>query len=205
MDAGLAAVRMSLADSPGGGGSLARRSEAPVTDAVIGPSVCDHRVIDEPSILSDLKARLAALHDRGAGEEEVPGGNATGDQLDAMRESMEILSDPEMAARVRAGRLAVAGAEVVSFEQLGGPSPTPDRWRVVLTAPVARELALMDQLSGAAVREMLVALAGSPAEHGRALGMGLVGVWSARTASHRILYAIAPSQRLVTVLTVDAH
>ncbi|MGI8904691.1 MAG: type II toxin-antitoxin system RelE family toxin [Solirubrobacteraceae bacterium] len=120
-----------------------------------------------------------------------------------MRESIEILSDPELAGRVRAGRLAVAGAEIVSYEELGGPTPAPEQWRVVLTAPVAHELEQMDQPRATGVRETLAALTRSPAEHGRALGMGLVGVWSVRGASHRILYAIQQEQRLVTVLTVD--
>ncbi len=166
--------------------------------------VCDHRLIVEPPILSNLKARLAALHDLEATPDAgAPGVPTPGEQLDAMRESMEILSDPELAARVRAGRHAVASAEVVGFEELGGPQPAPGQWRVVLTAPVARQLAQMDQLSGAAVREVLTALTNGPAERGRALGMGLVGMRSARGGSHRILYAMQGAQRLVTVVSLD--
>jgi mRNA-degrading endonuclease RelE of RelBE toxin-antitoxin system len=121
-----------------------------------------------------------------------------------MRESMEILSDPEMTARVRAGRRAVATADVVGLEELsGGSPPPPGPWRVVLTGPVARQLEERDVPAAMEVRQMLVTLATSPAEVGHALGMGLVGVWSAHAAAHRILYAIQERERLVTVLTVD--
>jgi mRNA-degrading endonuclease RelE of RelBE toxin-antitoxin system len=121
-----------------------------------------------------------------------------------MRESMEILSDPEMAARVRAGRRAVATADVVGLEELsGGFPPTPGPWRVVLTGPVARQLEEWGEPAATEVRQMLVTLAAGPAEQGHALGMGLVGVWSAHGTAHRILYAIQEGERLVTVLTVD--
>ena len=50
---------------------------------------------------------------------------------------------------------------------------------------------------------MLSALASRPAEAGRALGMGLAGVWSARVARQHVLYAIQEADRLVTVLTVS--
>jgi len=121
-----------------------------------------------------------------------------------MRESMEILSDPEMARRLRAGRQAVANADVVGLEEVsGGPPPTAGQWRVEVTGPIAREVAGMAEPPATAVREALAALAANPADQGRALGMGLVGVWSARGASHRILYAIHEGQRLVTVISVD--
>lgn len=167
-------------------------------------SVCEHPAIAKRPSLSDVQARLAALRNPGAARDEGAPGGATPQQLDAMRESMEILSDPEMAKRLRAGRRAVATADVLGLEQLsGGSPPPPGQWRVVLTGPVARQFAEMGEPSATEVRQMLAALATSPAQDGRALGMGLVGVWSARGASHRVLYAIQEAQRLVTVLTVD--
>jgi len=121
-----------------------------------------------------------------------------------MRESAEILSDPEMARRLRAGRQAVATADLVGLEEISdGSRPTASQWRVMLAGPIARELAEMREPSATAVRQMLDALTADPAEQGRALGMGLVGVRSARGASHRVLYAIQEGQRLVTVLSVD--
>lgn len=121
-----------------------------------------------------------------------------------MRESAEILSDPEMAMRLRAGRQAVATADLVELEEISGASqPAPSQWRVMLAGPIARELAEMGEPSATAVRQMLDTLTADPAEKGRALGMGLVGVWSSRGASHRVLYAIQDEQRLVTVLSVD--
>jgi len=166
---------------------------------------CDDPGIADPPSFSDVRARLAALRGEGAPRGEVaPSGGATPEQLDAMRETMEILSDPKMAMRVRAGRGAVASGDVVALdERSGGSLPTPGEWRVALTGPAARELAQSSEPSNTAVRELLRALAASPAERGRALGMGLAGVWSARDDSQRVLYAINEEQRLVTVLSVD--
>lgn len=121
-----------------------------------------------------------------------------------MRETMEILSDPKMAMRVRAGRAAVASGDVVALDEpSAGSPPTPGEWRVALAGPVARELAQSGEPPSTAVREVLRALAANPAERGRALGMGLVGVWSAREESQRVLYAMHEGQRLVTVLSID--
>ena len=161
-------------------------------------------MIAEPPSFADIQARLAALREPGLARGEGAGGGASAARPDAMRESMEILSDPEMARRLRAGRQAVANADVVGLEEIPeGTPPTAGQWRVVLAGPVVGELAQLAEPSAAAVREALVALAASPAEQGRALGMGLVGVWSARGDSHRVLYAIHEGQRLVTVLSVD--
>lgn len=122
-----------------------------------------------------------------------------------MRETMEILSDPTMLMRVRAGRAAVASGDVVPLEEPAGgfPPTSGGGWRAALTGPVARELAQCDEPSASAVRELLRALAARPTERGRALGMGLVGVWSAHGESQRVLYAMHEGQRLVTVLSVD--
>jgi mRNA-degrading endonuclease RelE of RelBE toxin-antitoxin system len=120
-----------------------------------------------------------------------------------MRESMEILSDPQMMRRVRMGRHAVAAADLVELDELAGAAPTPGQWRVVLTGPVARALAQLDPEPAAAVHEMLAALGTNPAEQGRALGMGLAGLRALRGASHRVLYAVHEGQRLVTVISLD--
>ncbi len=183
--------------------------------------VCDHPGIADPPTFADVKARLAALHDLRAarGQEGAAGATtaqpgpleaATPGQLDAMRESMEILSDPQMMRRVRDGRHAVAAGDLIELEEPAGSSSAPAgsrsvqaQWRVMLTGPVARELAEMDEPAATAVRERLAALATRPAEQGRALGMGLVGVLCVRGASHRILYALHQEQRLATVLSID--
>jgi mRNA-degrading endonuclease RelE of RelBE toxin-antitoxin system len=134
----------------------------------------------------------------------APSGGATPEQLDAMQESMEILSDPALAVRLRAGRAAVASGDVVPLEESSVGSPVaPGDWQVVLTGPVARELTQSGEPSSTPLFELLRGLAARPDERGRALGMGLVGVWSARAESQRVLYALHEEQRLVTVLTVD--
>jgi mRNA-degrading endonuclease RelE of RelBE toxin-antitoxin system len=167
--------------------------------------ICDHSGIADPPSFSDVRARLAALRNQGGVRGEIaPAGGATPEQLDAMRESAEILSDPKMAVRVRAGRQAVASGDVVPLEESPGDRPaTPGEWRVALTGPVARELEQSGELSSTPVRELLRALAARPDERGRALGMGLVGVWSAHVESQRVLYAMHEEQRLVTVLSID--
>ncbi|MGI8674547.1 MAG: type II toxin-antitoxin system RelE family toxin [Thermoleophilaceae bacterium] len=168
--------------------------------------LCDAPIIADPPSFADVRARLAALRDRpGAAGELGPGGAPTPDQADAMRESIEILSDPEMVRRVRAGRAAVASGDVIPLAEPSGSSPaTPGgRWRVVLTGPAAKELEQCGEPSAGAVRELLRALAASPAERGRALGMGLVGLWSAREGSRRALYGMQEEERRVTVLTVE--
>jgi len=166
---------------------------------------CEDPVIADPPSFSDVRARLAALRGEGGVRGEVaPAGGATPDQLDAMRETMEILSDPKVAVRVRAGREAVASGDVVTLDEpSAGSPPTSGEWRVALTGPVARELAQSGEPSATALRELLGTLAASPAKRGRALGMGLAGVWSAREESQRVLYAMHEGQRLVTVLSID--
>ncbi len=168
-------------------------------------AICDHPAIADPPSYSDVHARLAALRDQGGVRGEVaPAGGATPEQLDAMRETMEILSDPKRAVRVRAGRQAVASGDVVALEESSGDAPpTPGAWRVALAGPVARELEQTGDPSSTAVGELLRELAARPDERGRALGMGLVGVWSAHVGSQRILYALQEEQRLVTVLSID--
>ncbi|HEV2772974.1 MAG TPA: hypothetical protein VGV57_09150 [Thermoleophilaceae bacterium] len=172
-----------------------------------GVPFCEDSLIADPPSFSDVRARLAALRDQQTARGEVaPAGAATPEQIDAMRETTEILSDPEMAMRVRAGREAVASGDVVALEETSGASqPTPGGWHVALTGPVARELVQSGEQSLAAVHGVLRALAARPAERGRALGMGLMGVWSAREEGQRVLYAMNEWQRLVTVLSLDGR
>lgn len=174
----------------------------------VATELCDAPIIADPPSFADVRARFAALRDRpGTAGEVGPGGAPTPDQVDAMRESMEILSDPETAMRVRAGRAAVASGDLVPLAEPSGSSPgTPGgSWRVVLTGPVTQDLERRGEPSAGAVRELLRALAASPAERGRALGMGLVGLWSAREGSRRVIYAMHEEERRVTVLTVEDH
>jgi mRNA-degrading endonuclease RelE of RelBE toxin-antitoxin system len=119
-----------------------------------------------------------------------------------MRETLEILSDPAMLARIQAGRRAVAVADTRPLAEVLR-TPATGTWTVVVTTPVARELAERQMLPEDALEPLLAALGTAPAEQGHPLGMGLVGVWSARAAAHRVLYAVHREQRLVTVLSVD--
>lgn len=160
----------------------------------------------ETPSFAEIRARLAALR---AEREATAGGVApatapTPDQLDAMRETTEILSDPEMLARVGKGRRAVASADVVKLEDLWDAfRTTPGEWRVVLTGPVARELPEGSGPSDAAIRALLDTLLTSPAAQGRVLGLGLAGMRSLRSQPYRVLYAIDDERRVVTVLSVD--
>jgi len=170
-----------------------------------GPPLCDDPGMEKSTAFRRVRDRLAALQDRGeAAPAAVRGGPGTPEQQDAMRETLEILSDPAMMLSVQAGRRAVAIADVVALERLAGSdSAAPGEWSVVVTGPVARDLEHTGGSATASLRETLAALASAPAEQGRALGMGLVGVWSKHGGSHRVLYAVHRAQRRVTVLSVD--
>lgn len=154
-----------------------------------------------PSI-SDVRARLGALRPADGPPQHVSPAGPTDQQVDAMQESMEILADPQMAVRVRAGRRAVATGDVAELDEGAAPSGV-DAWRVMITGPAARELEEWGEPAASEVRQVLAALSSRPAAAGEALGMGLAGVWSSRGAGHRVLYAIQEAERLVTVLTVD--
>ncbi|MGI8412470.1 MAG: type II toxin-antitoxin system RelE family toxin [Solirubrobacteraceae bacterium] len=161
---------------------------------------------EPPPSFDEIRARLAALR---AERETTAGGAAptatpTPDQLDAMRETMGILSDPEMLARIGRARRAVASADVVRLDDLSdASSPTPSGWRVAMIGPVARELSEGGESSGTVLREVLGTLLAEPAAQGRLLGLGLAGMRSLRGGTYRVLYAIDDEQRLVTVLSVD--
>lgn len=162
-------------------------------------------VIVDLKRLSLVRGRLGGLHDPAASPTTgAPSGAATPGQFGAMREGMGIMADPQMLARVRAGREAVAGGDVVPLAELPGASPpAAGGWEVVIVGPVARELAEIGEPSATALRELLEVIAAAPLEQGQALGMGLLGMRSARGATHRVLYAAHESRRLVTVMSVD--
>ncbi|MGI8427926.1 MAG: type II toxin-antitoxin system RelE family toxin [Solirubrobacteraceae bacterium] len=160
----------------------------------------------EPPALAEIRARLAALRaEREAATSDVdPSRTPTPDQLDAIRETMAILSEPGMLARVGKARRAVATADVVRLEDLWAASPpTPGEWRMALAGPVARQLTEGSEPSATAVRELLGTLLARPAAQGQVLGLGLAGMRSLRAATCRVLYAIDDEQRLVTVLSID--
>ncbi len=166
--------------------------------------LCDHPAIAEPPSISDMKARWASLSDPSARPQTVsPGGAATPGQVEAMEETLEILSDQRKMARVRSGRQAVAHADVVALADVRpNAAPVAGGWEVVVVGHVARELCEPGAAAGV-VGPMLDAIAAAPTEEGRELGMGLVGVWSARGDTHRVLYAVHQGRRLVTILSVD--
>jgi mRNA-degrading endonuclease RelE of RelBE toxin-antitoxin system len=159
----------------------------------------------EPPSFAEIKARLATLR---AEREAASGGVSppaapTPEQLGAMRETMGILSDPEMLARVAKSRRAVASADVVSLEELWDAyRTTPGEWRVMLAGPVARELTASSGLSDTALRELLDTLVAGPAQ-GQPLGFGLAGMRALQAERHRVLYAIDDGRRVVTILSVD--
>ncbi len=160
----------------------------------------------DPPAIAEIRARLATLRaEREATAGDVsPPTAATPDQLDAMRETMGILSDPEMLARVGKARRAVAIADVVRLEDLwDAGATTPGEWRVTLVGPLAREFTGGSEPSDAVLRELLGTLRATPAAQGQGLGMGLVGTRSLHNGSYRVLYAIDDEQRVVTVLSVD--
>jgi mRNA-degrading endonuclease RelE of RelBE toxin-antitoxin system len=162
--------------------------------------------VSEPPTFAEIKERLATLRaerDAAAGGAAPPAAQPTADQLEAMRETMGILSEPAMLARVKQARRAVAAADVVSLEDLTDVRPATRRqWRVVLAGSVARELTEGSRSSDPAVLELLDTLGAEPSQ-GRALGFGLAGMRSLHNGPYRVIYAIDDERRGVTVLSVD--
>lgn len=167
--------------------------------------LCHHSPIAERPTFADVRARFAKLRDPTASPNQgAPVGAATPGQIGAMRQTMELLKDPRTLMLVRNGRQAVAGDDVVALAEIPGcPAPAPGDWSLRVTGPIARELADSDGPSADVIRAQLGALAAAPTELGQALGMGLAGVWLASGESHRLLYALHESERLVTVLSVE--
>lgn len=77
--------------------------------------------------LSDVKARLSELVDRVEREDDrivlTRNGRpaavlVSADDLDSLEETLAILSDPDLMARIRAGERAVADGDAVSLDDL---------------------------------------------------------------------------------------
>lgn len=159
----------------------------------------------DPPSYSEMRKRLAALHDRGDVPADVsPMSAASPGQVDAMQESMDILSDPVMMRRVQMGRQAVMRGDIVPLGGLlGEAAEAASPFAVVVTRPVVTLLREQDEAAASAILYMISGLRATPAEQGRPLGMGLVGVYSSRGETYRLLYAVHRAKRLVTILSVD--
>lgn len=77
-------------------------------------------------------------------------------------------------------------------------------WRLVVAASAARALERLPERVAPAVVEFLTGpLLENPRRVGKELKRELVGTWSARRGSYRVLYEIDEARREVRVLDVD--
>lgn len=78
-------------------------------------------------------------------------------------------------------------------------------YELVLTAPARRALAerLPEAVAAASIDFLTTALVQEPRRVGKPLRGELVGIWSARRGTYRILYRILEQQHEVVVLRVE--
>jgi len=77
-------------------------------------------------------------------------------------------------------------------------------WHIEIRPPARRDLhRLPDKIAAAVIEFLGGSLAENPRRVGRPLGRDLLGVWTARRGSYRILYRIDDRARVVNVVRVD--
>lgn len=77
-------------------------------------------------------------------------------------------------------------------------------WRLVVSAPAARQIARLPEKYAAAVLELLPSLTANPRRLGKPVRFELEGRWSARRGPYRVIYSLDADARTVNVLAV-AH
>jgi mRNA-degrading endonuclease RelE of RelBE toxin-antitoxin system len=77
-------------------------------------------------------------------------------------------------------------------------------WKLVLAAPVSRNIERLPEKYATAIVEILPALAANPKRLGKPLRFELEGRWAARRGPYRIVYALDEQARTVKLLAV-AH
>lgn len=160
--------------------------------------------------LSELVRRVEAHHER---IEITRNGRRSAvlispDELEAIEETLEILSDTEAVAELVAARRAVAQGDVV----WRGRSPptacrvTEESYGLAVAGPAARAIAatLPKAVASAAIELITGPLVENPHRVGRELRGPLGGIWTVRRGDYRVLYEIDDEHREVIVLRV-AH
>lgn len=80
-----------------------------------------------------------------------------------------------------------------------------DAYELVLTAPARRALTerLPETVAGAVIDFMTTALVQRPRRVGKPLCGELVGIWSARRGTYRVLYRLTEQPREVVVVRIE--
>lgn len=80
-----------------------------------------------------------------------------------------------------------------------------DEYELVLTSPARRALTdvLPEAVAGAVIEFLTTALVQQPRQVGKPLRGDLVGVWSARRGTYRVLYRVRDESREVIVLRIE--
>lgn len=80
-----------------------------------------------------------------------------------------------------------------------------DEYELVLTSPARRALTdvLPEAVAGAVIEFLTTALVQQPRQVGKPLRGDLVGVWSARRGTYRVLYRLRDESREVIVLRIE--
>lgn len=132
------------------------------------------------------------------------------DQLFAIEETLELMSDTEQLERIKAGEQALASGNFVSqgeFEHEMGISTRtmPTRWRLVVSGPARRAiLGLPIESSRPRVVDFLT---GELVERPGEVGVELEGQLSRRyvvaVADQRVVYRLDPTNRAVRVVDIQ--
>lgn len=87
----------------------------------------------------------------------------------------------------------------------GGPNEGEDEYELVLTPPAHRALSdhLPEAVAGAVIEFITSALVCEPRRVGKPLRGDLVGIWSARRGTYRVLYRIREEAREVIVVRIE--
>jgi PHD/YefM family antitoxin component YafN of YafNO toxin-antitoxin module/mRNA-degrading endonuclease RelE of RelBE toxin-antitoxin system len=132
------------------------------------------------------------------------------EQLFALEETLELMSDPEQLERIKAGEQALVSGNFVSqgeFEQEMGVSTRtmPSRWRLVVSGPARRAiLGLPIETSRPRVVEFLTGdLVERPGDVGIELEAQLSRRYVAAVADQRVVYRLDPTNRAVRVVDVQ--
>jgi mRNA-degrading endonuclease RelE of RelBE toxin-antitoxin system/PHD/YefM family antitoxin component YafN of YafNO toxin-antitoxin module len=132
------------------------------------------------------------------------------EQLFALEESLELMSDSEQLERIKAGEAALVSGNFVSqgeFEQeMGVATRTmPTRWRLVISGPARRAiLGLPNETSRPRVVEFLTGdLVERPGDVGVELEGQLSRRYVASVSDQRVVYRLDPTNRAVRVVDVQ--
>lgn len=132
------------------------------------------------------------------------------EQLFALEETLELMSDTEQLERIKAGENALASGNFVSqgeFEQEMGISTRtmPTRWRLVVSGPARRAiLGLPNETSRPRIIDFITSdLVERPGDVGVELEGQLSRRYVAAVADQRIVYRLDPTNRAVRVVDVQ--